>query len=483
MANIKTTRRRRKPIKRTQFTLMVCGASGTGKSTFINCLCGGESIPLRCDDDIQVTSSSFSDQLRIEQHNVELEDDESNSRINLTVIDTPGFGNNIDNSKSLDSIVQFLVQQFEYVLLEESRINRKPKFCDTRVHCCVYFIEPTSHGLREIDVAFMSALSAKVNLIPVIGQADQLTPSELILNKRLIMEDIMYYNILVYSFPTGDDEYESSEVSGNDSYSQLGDDYSSDLFSLLPFALVCSVDSQDGTNVRKYPWGLVEVENPLHSDFTALKQALLVTHLTDLRETTHEILYENYRTEELNRKALNNEVSKAVIPRATPMVVQPTRRVTNYRVRGPSTSTNSSSSLELLNAPLKQPVRSFQPRTHIPNNLLQDMSMTRNDNNHIYIDEIRFREIESRVQREIEKKKKELSAREQELQEIEAKITAISQQDNQKYPQHRRTSVFPILAPGMKSVNSQYQSRNLTANQLRNQGRRDTRHPLRPAIA
>lgn len=492
MSNRQANRRRRKPIKRTQFTMMVCGASGTGKTTFINCLCGGESIPPRNDDDLNLASISSGDQLRIEQHRVELEDDESNSRINLTIIDTPGFGTSLDNTKSLESIVQFLVHQFENVLHEESRINRKPKFCDTRVHCCIYFIEPTSHGLREIDVKFMSALSAKVNLIPVIGQADQLTPSELILNKRLIMEDIIYYNILIYSFPTGDDEeYDNLEVLENDSYSHSNEDYSSDLFSILPFALVCSVDSQNGRNVRKYPWGIVEVEDPTHSDFMALKQALLLTHLNDLRETTHEILYEHYRTEKLSRKALQTEAVKAAPPKAAAAAAmalqQSPRRLVNYRIKGPSSYTNSSNfSAELHNVPLKQPNRPFQTNSYMPNSLPQEFSpvVTGNNGDHIYIDDVKFREIEARVQREIEKKKKELSAREQELQEIEAKITAVSQQSNQKYPQHRRTSVFPIPAPEMKSVNPRLQSRNLVANQLRGHDRRETgHHPIRPAIA
>lgn len=52
---------------------------------------------------------------------------------------------------------------------------------------------------------------------------------------------------------------------------------------------------------RQYPWGIVEVDNPKHSDFGRLRSALLNTHLTDLKEITHDFLYENYRTEKLSR--------------------------------------------------------------------------------------------------------------------------------------------------------------------------------------
>ena len=34
----------------------------------------------------------------------------------------------------------------------------------------------------------------------------------------------------------------------------------------------------------RYPWGLVEVDNPKHSDTGALRGALLSSHLTDLKE-------------------------------------------------------------------------------------------------------------------------------------------------------------------------------------------------------
>ena len=38
---------------------------------------------------------------------------------------------------------------------------------------------------------------------------------------------------------------------------------------------------------RRYPWGIVEVDNPKHSDFGRLRNALLNSHLTDLKEITH----------------------------------------------------------------------------------------------------------------------------------------------------------------------------------------------------
>ena len=59
----------------------------------------------------------------------------------------------------------------------ESGLNRK-NIVDTRVHCCLYFIPPYGHGLRQIDLEFLKRLQYKVNLIPVIAKADCLTVQE-----------------------------------------------------------------------------------------------------------------------------------------------------------------------------------------------------------------------------------------------------------------------------------------------------------------
>lgn len=89
----------------------------------------------------------------------------------------------------------------------------------------------------------------------------------------------------------------------------------------MPFAIVGSEDEVeiDGQPVRAriYPWGIVEVDNPKHSDFSRLRGALLgydapspillranhecSTHLSDLKALTHDVLYETYRTEKLSR--------------------------------------------------------------------------------------------------------------------------------------------------------------------------------------
>lgn len=65
----------------------------------------------------------------------------------------------------------------------------------------------------------------------------------------------------------------------------------------MPFAIVGSEEeievNGEPIRARRYPWGIVEVDNPQHSDFGRLRNALLSTHLTDLKEITvcHRHLY------------------------------------------------------------------------------------------------------------------------------------------------------------------------------------------------
>lgn len=140
----------------------------------------------------------------------------------------------------------------------------------------------------------MKRLSPRVNIIPVIGKADSMTPSELAESKKLIMEDIEHYRIPIYNFPYDAEEDDEDTIDEN-----------SELRNLMPFAIVGSEDIYEvnGRRVRgrQYPWGFVEVENPRHSDFMAIRSALLHSHLLDLKEITDDFLYENYRTEMLSK--------------------------------------------------------------------------------------------------------------------------------------------------------------------------------------
>ncbi|GAA5845710.1 hypothetical protein JCM3766R1_001144 [Sporobolomyces carnicolor] len=287
-------RPRRKVVKKgVSFTCMVVGQSGTGRTTFVNTLCEGNVLEHK--EPVEPTYAHQQDPVKIKPVTVELEED--GMRISLTVVDTPGFGDNIDNEASFAEISGYLERQYDDILAEESRIKRNPRFNDNRVHVLLYFITPTGHALRELDIELMRRLSHRVNVIPVIGKSDTLTPSELSAFKKRIMDDIEYYGIPVYNFPYDVEEDDEETIQDN-----------SELRAMMPFAIVGSEEevevNGEPIRARRYPWGIVEVDNPQHSDFGRLRNALLGTHLTDLKEITHDFLYEGYRSEKLSRSVV-----------------------------------------------------------------------------------------------------------------------------------------------------------------------------------
>lgn len=66
------------------------------------------------------------------------------------------------------------------------------------------------------------------------------------------------------------------------------------------------VKNVNGTpkRVREYPWGSLEIENPETSEFSILRTLLLRTHLLDLVDMTHNVLYESFRQQKLTGMSL-----------------------------------------------------------------------------------------------------------------------------------------------------------------------------------
>ncbi|XP_036443762.1 septin 4a [Colossoma macropomum] len=275
----------RKSVKKGfAFTLMVAGESGLGKSTLINSLFLTD---LYKDRKVLNAEERITQTVEITKHTIGIE--EKGVKLKLTIVDTPGFGDAVNNTESWRAVVDYIDQQFEQYFRDESGLNRK-NIQDNRVHCCLYFISPYGHGLRPVDVEFMKALHEKVNIVPVLAKADCLTPRELTRKKIKIREEIETFGIKIYQFPECD--------SDEDEEFRLQDQ---ELKDSIPFAVVGSnilVESKGRRfRGRMYPWGVVEVENPAHSDFLKLRNMLVRTHMQDLKDVTRETHYENYRAQ------------------------------------------------------------------------------------------------------------------------------------------------------------------------------------------
>ncbi|KTG47983.1 hypothetical protein cypCar_00000129, partial [Cyprinus carpio] len=171
-ANLPNQVHRKSVKKGFEFTLMVVGESGLGKSTLINSLFLTDLYPERY---IPGAAEKIERTVQIEASTVEIE--ERGVKLRLTVVDTPGYGDAINSQDCFKTIIQYIDNQFERYLHDESGLNRR-HIVDNRVHCCFYFISPFGHGLKPLDVEFMKAIHSKVNIVPVIAKADTLTLKE-----------------------------------------------------------------------------------------------------------------------------------------------------------------------------------------------------------------------------------------------------------------------------------------------------------------
>ena len=261
------------------FNVLCVGETGIGKSTLMDCLFKTtfDSVP----------HTHHSPDVSIEDHMYEIQ--ERNVNLKLTIVDTVGYGDQVNKSDSHQKVVEYIDKQFEAYLQEELKIKRSlSTYHDTRVHACLYFISPTGHSLKSLDLVCMKQLDKKVNIIPIIAKSDTISQSELKEFKAKIMDELNAGDVEIYKFPVNDEKEAELNSSMNEQ---------------IPFAVVGSRNEvtvgKERVRARQYPWGTVLVENEAHCDFVKLREMLLRTNMADLIEKTHEKHYELYRKNKL----------------------------------------------------------------------------------------------------------------------------------------------------------------------------------------
>lgn len=274
------------------FNVLCLGETGIGKSTLMDTLFNTHFDSTPSTHDLAG--------VKLKANTYELQ--ESNVRLKLRIVDSVGFGDQINKEDSWKSIVDYIDAQFEAYLSEELKIKRSLfNYHDSRIHACLYFVAPTGHSLKALDLVTMKKLDNKVNIIPIVAKADTITKAELQKFKAKIMNELQSNGVQIYHFPTDD---------------QTVADTNNTMNGHLPFAVVGSSDEVKIGNkmvkARQYPWGTVQVENENHCDFVKLREMLIRTNMEDMRETTHNKHYELYRRGKLENMGFSDGEAKSL---------------------------------------------------------------------------------------------------------------------------------------------------------------------------
>ncbi|KAJ3126738.1 cell division control protein [Nowakowskiella sp. JEL0407] len=268
------------------------GRTGLGKSTLVNTIFASHLIDSKLPKKAQEATRQTTEIVNV-THVIE----EKSVKLKLTITDTPGYGDQVNNENCWEPIVKYIKEQYSAYLRKELTPTRDRRIPDTRVHCVLFFIAPTGHALAPLDIIVMKKISENCNVIPIIAKSDSLTLEERIAFKRRIKEEIEFHGIKLYPYIDIDDDVilTDSDRVEKQMVQQIRD--------MIPFAVVGSERNVvvDGKAVRgrRTRFGIINVENEAHCEFVALRNFLTRTHLQDMIETTAQIHYEAFRTRQL----------------------------------------------------------------------------------------------------------------------------------------------------------------------------------------
>lgn len=285
-ANLPNQVHRKSVKKGFQFTMMICGASGLGKTTLVNSLFPAEYHTSR---EIPQVHELTDKTVSIEVYTQEIK--ERDIRGVLTIVDTPGFGDSINGTDSYFPIIEFIETKFQDYLKQESGVNRR-NIIDERVHALLYVISSCGRGLKPLDIEFLQSVHTKVNIIPVIGFGDALTPEESEQLKMKILQQLAVNEISYYRVPDPDEDEDDQFINNTKALQKA-----------TPFAVIGSTEFHeiDGRQVRArqhISGHLINIEEARNCDFALLRH-MLVVYMSDLQDITIDTHYELYRATQL----------------------------------------------------------------------------------------------------------------------------------------------------------------------------------------
>ncbi|PVU97726.1 hypothetical protein BB561_000420 [Smittium simulii] len=278
----------RKFLKRgLNFNVILVGESGMGKTTLVNTIFAGHLVDSNgrkaAQEQPRKTTEIVPTTQVIEENGV---------RLKLTIVDTPGFGDQTNNEGCWIPVIKYIKDQHAAYLERELKPQRERSINDSRVHACLYFLNPGSRSLRPIDIEVLRRLTEVVNVIPILSKSDSISLAERAVIKKRIKEELAQHRINLYPYPSEEDLDEDTAMNAH-------------IKELIPFAVVGSenVFTENGVTIRgrRHAWGTINVDDEEHCDFVHLRDFILRTHMYDLIEITAQRHYETFRTQQLRQ--------------------------------------------------------------------------------------------------------------------------------------------------------------------------------------
>ena len=191
--------------------------------------------------------------------------EENGVRLRLNIVDTPGYGDLINNERCWDPIVKYIKDQHSAYLRKELTAQRERYLQDTRIHCCLFFIQPSGHALKPIDIVVLKKLSEFVNVVPVIAKSDSLTLEERAAFKERIKEEFKFHNLRMYPYENEEDDADEvahkNHINVRQYWTKALEIVADTLQDLIPFAVIGSERTVvvNGQNVRgrQTKWGVI----------------------------------------------------------------------------------------------------------------------------------------------------------------------------------------------------------------------------------
>lgn len=307
-----------------RLNIMVAGQSGSGKTTLLRTLVHGLCVHY---DKIDQWENFLKEQGSEVKKTTSIQPQEiarlefpwpDNKTLLITIVDTKGYGDDLDETESYKPIQQYIYDKFSaWRELIETSASPTTKLDDERVHCLLYFLN--NSRFRKNDHVHMKHLEDYAPIIPIIPKADCLAIDEInnfLLRGKFTTDQIKRITAkgpeaVLRSTETGRADELSPGPLSQSAAVPTGDSDGDDgvvhsltsaqikIFRSSPavqpfhiefeggelgfkvvvqdvYAIIARDQfKQDGTPLnRRYPWGEASILEPYHSDFARLERML-----------------------------------------------------------------------------------------------------------------------------------------------------------------------------------------------------------------